>query len=85
MQHGRPVHYLYRVPGLMAVAGCCIAWALGWKVASYVAEFKGKRPASLNVLRTVVRIAVDVACMAAFALLLLNIEGVIEAIRGSFF
>jgi hypothetical protein len=73
--------YLYRVPGLMVVAGACIAWTLGWKVAGYVGEFKGKRPTGLNQLRIVVGIAVDVVCIGACALLLLNIEWVIDYLR----
>jgi hypothetical protein len=73
--------YLYRVPGLMVVTGTCIAWVLAWKVAGYVGEFKGKRPIKLNKLRIVVGIVVDVVCLAACALLLLNIELIIDSLR----
>jgi hypothetical protein len=73
--------YLYRVPGLMVVAGACIAWVLAWKVAGYVGEFKDKRPSGLNKLRIVVGIVVDVVCIAACALLLLNIEWIIDSLR----
>jgi len=73
--------YLYRVPGLMVVAGGCIAWVLSWKVAGYVAEFKGKAPAGLNVVRIVMGIVVDVACIGACAMLLLNIEWVFNSLR----
>ncbi|MEX2684599.1 MAG: hypothetical protein Q6373_023715 [Candidatus Sigynarchaeota archaeon] len=68
--------YLYRIPGLMVAAGSCIAWVLSWKIAGYVAEFKEKKPAGLNILRIIIGIVVDVACIGACALLLLNIEWV---------
>jgi hypothetical protein len=73
--------YLYRVPGLMIVSGGCIAWSLIWKIAGYVGAFKGKRPVRLNDMRIAVGIVMDVACIAAFALLLLNIEWIVAMLR----
>jgi hypothetical protein len=74
--------YLYRVTGLMVLAGACIAWVLGWKIAGYIGEFKGKSPAGLRNARIVIGIVVDVVCIGACALLLLNIEGVIDSLGG---
>jgi hypothetical protein len=65
----------------MMAAGACIAWTLGWKIASYVEEFKDKRPAGLNNVRIVVGIVVDVICIGACALLLLNIEWIIDSLN----
>lgn len=75
--------YLYRVTGLMIVAGGCIAWVITWKVAGYVVQFKSNRPAALKNLRIAAGIFVDVACIAAFALLLLNIEWIVASLRAA--
>jgi hypothetical protein len=73
--------YLYRVPGLMVLASCCVAWTLTWKIAGYIKEFKTRKSSILNRWRVIIGILVDVTCIAAYALLLLNIEMVIDALR----
>lgn len=78
-------HYLYRVTGLMIAAGGCIAWALAWKIAGHFMELKDNEPTVMEKVRAATGLIVDVACIAAFALLLLNIEWIVASLRAAGF
>ncbi|HME51594.1 MAG TPA: hypothetical protein VKM55_05210 [Candidatus Lokiarchaeia archaeon] len=73
-------YYIYRIPGLMILAGICISWTLFWKFAGYGLQYKEVLPTFMNRLRIVILIIIDLIGTATCALLIIFIEGVMKTI-----